>query len=57
LSVVLVTHELDIADYGTRIVSFRDGIVQSDAPVAHRRDSGRQLALFDAQAGTVAQSA
>jgi hypothetical protein len=31
---VLVTHELDIAEYGTRIVSFRDGVVQADQSVA-----------------------
>jgi len=37
LTIVLVTHEPDIAEYGTRIVSFRDGRVRADGPVAARR--------------------
>ena len=37
LTIVLVTHEPDIAEYGTRIVTFRDGRVIGDAPVVHRR--------------------
>ena len=27
ITVVLITHEMDIAEYGTRIVTFRDGQV------------------------------
>jgi putative ABC transport system ATP-binding protein len=37
LTIVLVTHEPDIAEYGTRIVSFRDGRVHADRPVTARR--------------------
>jgi putative ABC transport system ATP-binding protein len=37
LTIVLVTHETDIAEYGTRIVAFRDGLVRSDVRVADRR--------------------
>jgi putative ABC transport system ATP-binding protein len=37
LTVVLVTHEIDIAHYGTRIVSFRDGRVRTDQAVFERR--------------------
>jgi putative ABC transport system ATP-binding protein len=37
LTVVLVTHEMDIAQYGTRIVSFRDGRVRTDHAVFERR--------------------
>jgi putative ABC transport system ATP-binding protein len=37
ITVVLITHEMDIAEYGTRIVSFRDGVVVADKAVAHRR--------------------
>jgi putative ABC transport system ATP-binding protein len=33
LTIVLVTHEPDIAQYGSRIVAFRDGRVISDAAV------------------------
>jgi putative ABC transport system ATP-binding protein len=39
LTVVLVTHELDIAEYGTRIVSFRDGRVRTDQAVLERRSA------------------
>jgi putative ABC transport system ATP-binding protein len=37
LTVLLVTHEHDIAEHGKRIVTFKDGLVLSDAPVARRR--------------------
>src|SRR5205814_10197133 len=37
ITVVLITHERDIAEYGTRTVSFRDGQVIADAAVARRR--------------------
>jgi putative ABC transport system ATP-binding protein len=39
LTIVLVTHEPDIAEYATRIVAFRDGKVRSDARVTSRRDA------------------
>jgi putative ABC transport system ATP-binding protein len=39
LTIALVTHEPDIAEYGTRIVAFRDGVVRSDEPVALRRSA------------------
>ena len=34
---LLVTHEMDIAHYGTRIVSFRDGRVRTDQAVLEQR--------------------
>src|SRR6202030_1295529 len=37
ITVVLITHEMDIAEYGTRSVTFRDGLVVADRPVARRR--------------------
>jgi putative ABC transport system ATP-binding protein len=43
LTVLLVTHEHDIAEYGTRIVSFRDGRISADHPVAKRRTAAREL--------------
>ena len=43
LTIVLVTHERDIAEYGTRIVAFRDGRVRSDAPVGRRRTAAEEL--------------
>jgi putative ABC transport system ATP-binding protein len=36
LTILLVTHEEDIARYSHRMVTFRDGRVQRDAPVADR---------------------
>jgi putative ABC transport system ATP-binding protein len=44
LTIVLVTHEPDIAEYGTRIVAFRDGRVRKDDPVASRRRAEVELA-------------
>jgi putative ABC transport system ATP-binding protein len=43
LTIVLVTHEADIAEYATRIVSFRDGRVRADRPVAARRTAANEL--------------
>jgi putative ABC transport system ATP-binding protein len=39
LTIVLVTHEPDIAQYSQRILSFRDGLLQSDEPVQDRLDA------------------
>ena len=44
ITVVLITHEPDIAEYGTRIVSFRDGIVKTDRAVTSRRTAADELA-------------
>ncbi len=34
ITVLLITHEIDIAEYGTRIIRFRDGRIVADTPVA-----------------------
>ena len=47
LTIVLVTHEPDIAEYATRIVGFRDGRVTSDTPVAHRRQASLELETLE----------
>ena len=57
LTIVLVTHEPDIAEYGTRIVSFRDGRVRSDRPVTTRRDAAVELELYEQQATEDADAA
>lgn len=36
LTIILVTHEPDIAEYARRIVTFRDGRIRSDVPVEKR---------------------
>jgi putative ABC transport system ATP-binding protein len=46
ITVMLITHEMDIAEYGTRIIRFRDGKVVSDQPVATRREAARELAAL-----------
>ena len=46
ITVVLITHELDIAEYGTRIVSFRDGQVVADRAVQRRRSAADELAAL-----------
>jgi putative ABC transport system ATP-binding protein len=48
LTIVLVTHEPDIAEYGTRVVAFRDGRVRSDEAVAVRRFAEHELAALAA---------
>jgi putative ABC transport system ATP-binding protein len=53
LTIVLVTHEPEIAEYGTRIVAFRDGRVRSDTPVTARRRAEGELAAFDEQAAAL----
>jgi len=51
ITVLLITHEMDIAEYGTRIVTFRDGQVVADKPVTKRRLAKDELqALPPAQA-------
>jgi putative ABC transport system ATP-binding protein len=44
LTVLLVTHEMDIAEHGTRIIKFRDGRVLTDEPVGSRRNAASELA-------------
>jgi putative ABC transport system ATP-binding protein len=39
LTIVLVTHEQDIAQYAQRILSFRDGELVGDEPVQNRREA------------------
>jgi putative ABC transport system ATP-binding protein len=48
ITVVLITHEQDIAEYGTRIVSFRDGLLVADRLVSRRRLAHEELAALPA---------
>jgi putative ABC transport system ATP-binding protein len=54
LTVVMVTHEEDIARYARRRVELRDGLVVRDEPVAGRGDAAADLAAFDRRAGGAA---
>ena len=43
-TVILVTHEQDIAEHCKRIIRFKDGRIQSDEPVLHQRIATDELA-------------
>ena len=43
ITVVLVTHERDIAEYATRVIYFRDGRLQRDERNARTRDAQAEL--------------
>lgn len=46
LTIVLVTHEPDIAQYAGRIVVVRDGMITRDAAVVNGRDAAAELATL-----------
>jgi putative ABC transport system ATP-binding protein len=46
ITVLLITHEMDIAEYGTRLIRFRDGRVVADQKIVHRRDAEEELAAL-----------
>jgi putative ABC transport system ATP-binding protein len=48
LTILLITHERDIAEYATRCVRFRDGCVIADEPIVHRRVAADELARLPA---------
>jgi len=43
ITVVLITHEMDIAEHGTRFVKFRDGKIQIDQQITERRIAAEEL--------------
>ena len=49
LTIVLVTHEADIAAYAGRILSFKDGRLRADERVAAPLDAARVLAALPAE--------
>jgi len=49
LTIVLVTHELDIAAYASRGLTFRDGRLKSDEHAARPRDAAATLAELPAE--------
>ena len=50
LTIILVTHEPDIAEYGTRIVAFRDGRVRLDQQVTERRSAAVEIGKLEVEA-------
>jgi putative ABC transport system ATP-binding protein len=45
ITVILVTHEHDVAAYTSRMIHFRDGRIVKDEPVAAPRDAAAELAV------------
>jgi putative ABC transport system ATP-binding protein len=43
MTIVIVTHEPDIAHYADRIIVFKDGHVLTDEQVAEPRNAAREL--------------
>jgi len=50
ITVLLITHEHDIAEYAERLIAFRDGRVVSDQPIARRRIAREELEALGAPA-------
>ncbi len=43
ITLVLVTHESDIAEYAQRVVVFKDGKIKSDRQIENQRDAAEEL--------------
>jgi putative ABC transport system ATP-binding protein len=43
ITLVLVTHEPDIAEYAKRVIVFKDGKIKSDTEVKEQRDASEEL--------------
>jgi putative ABC transport system ATP-binding protein len=43
LTIVVITHEHDIAEYGTRTIGVRDGRITADHAVAKRREAAQEM--------------
>jgi putative ABC transport system ATP-binding protein len=45
ITVLLITHEMDIAEHATRIMAVRDGLIRTDRRVDHRRLAAEEISL------------
>ncbi|WP_317889917.1 ABC transporter ATP-binding protein [Terriglobus tenax] len=51
ITIVLITHEMDVAAYGSRIISFKDGNILSDVSNESRRHASGELEGFPVPVG------
>jgi putative ABC transport system ATP-binding protein len=49
ITIIVVTHEPDIAQYANRVMRFKDGHLIGDEPVRDRRDADREVAELPAE--------
>jgi putative ABC transport system ATP-binding protein len=49
ITIVMVTHELDIASYAKRKIVMRDGLIRSDDKVVHRLHAAGEIAKLEAE--------
>lgn len=50
-TIIMVTHENDIAQHATRVIRFRDGMIVEDSPVVDRHDARKELEELKSRAG------
>ncbi len=43
ITIVLITHEMDVAQYGSRVISFMDGKIKTDTANENRRHASGEL--------------
>jgi putative ABC transport system ATP-binding protein len=57
ITIVLVTHEPDVAQYGKRIVVVKDGRIRRDQPVTNRRSAADDLMALDTEMDEMGEAA
>jgi len=49
ITVVMVTHEREVAEHGDRIIHIRDGLIRAEENVEHKRDAKESVELLKKQ--------